>query len=103
MGLVVTSTSTILSRRETGFEQPGPPWCENTLTAATQFLQNAGAIAFVLLGVATAVGWARHRDRTLGFLPLAIVLLALVLLLGPLPMPSPPPPPPHLPLLIFIA
>jgi len=72
------------------------------LTAATQFLQNAGAIAFVLLGVATAVGWARHRDRTLGFLALAIVLLALVVLLGRVPKAYTPPLLPQLSLLIFI-
>lgn len=46
------------------------------------YLQNADAIAFVLLGIATAVGWARRRDHSLGYLALAIVLLSAVSLLG---------------------
>ena len=41
-------------------------------------LQDATAIAFVALGVVTAVTWLRRRDRSLGFLALAIVLLASV-------------------------
>src|SRR5437763_2443365 len=39
---------------------------------------DAVAIAFVVLGVATAIGWLRRRDRSLGFLALAIILLAAV-------------------------
>lgn len=58
---------------------------------ALLYLQNAGAIAFVLLGVATAVGWARRKDRSLGFLALAIVLLSLVSLLGRIPAAYSPP------------
>jgi signal transduction histidine kinase/CheY-like chemotaxis protein len=46
------------------------------------YLQNFGAISFFLLGVATVVAWLRHRDRSLLFLGLAIVLLSLVTLLG---------------------
>jgi signal transduction histidine kinase/CheY-like chemotaxis protein len=46
------------------------------------YLQNIGAIAFLMLGVATVVVWLRHRDRSLLFLGLAIVLLSLVSLLG---------------------
>jgi signal transduction histidine kinase/CheY-like chemotaxis protein len=46
------------------------------------YLQNLDAIAFFLLGVATVVVWLRHRDRSLLFLGLAIVLLSLVSLLG---------------------
>jgi signal transduction histidine kinase/CheY-like chemotaxis protein len=46
------------------------------------YLQNLGAIAFFLLGVATVMVWLRHRDRSLLFLGLAIVLLSLVSLLG---------------------
>jgi signal transduction histidine kinase/CheY-like chemotaxis protein len=49
------------------------------------YLQNLGALAFALLGVATAIGWHRRRDRALGFLALAIVLLALVTLLARIP------------------
>ena len=45
-------------------------------------LQNLGAVAFLLLGVATAASWARRRDASLGFLALAIVLLATVSILG---------------------
>jgi len=42
------------------------------------YLQDAVAIAFVVLGVFTAITWLRRRDRGLGFLALAIVLLAAV-------------------------
>jgi signal transduction histidine kinase/CheY-like chemotaxis protein len=42
------------------------------------YLQDAVAVAFVLLGIATAFGWLRRRDRSLGFLALAIILLAAV-------------------------
>ncbi len=49
------------------------------------FLQNLSALAFVLLGVATTAVWLRRRDRSLGFLALAIILLSLVSLLGRIP------------------
>ncbi|HLQ15617.1 MAG TPA: response regulator [Candidatus Eisenbacteria bacterium] len=49
------------------------------------FLQNLDALAFVLLGVATAVGWTRRRDRSLLWLALAIILLSFVSLLGRVP------------------
>src|SRR2546430_97949 len=39
---------------------------------------DAVAIAFVCLGVATAIGWLRRRVRSLGFRALAIILLAAV-------------------------
>jgi signal transduction histidine kinase/DNA-binding response OmpR family regulator len=48
-------------------------------------LQNVTTLAFVLLGVATGMSWARHRDRSQGFLALAIILLSLVSLLGRVP------------------
>jgi signal transduction histidine kinase/DNA-binding response OmpR family regulator len=73
-----------------------------TLTTAIQYLQDADAIAFVLLGIATALGWARHRDRSLGFLALAIVLLSLVVLLGRIPKAYSPPLLPQISLLVFI-
>jgi signal transduction histidine kinase/CheY-like chemotaxis protein len=46
------------------------------------YLQNLGAVAFFLLGVATVVVWLRHRDQSLVFLGLAIVLLSLVSIVG---------------------
>jgi len=46
------------------------------------FLQNAVAVAFVALGVVTAITWLRRRDRSMGFLALAIILLAVVSGLG---------------------
>jgi len=50
-----------------------------------QGLQAADALAFVLLGIATAVSWLRHRERSIGWVALAIVLLSLAILLGRLP------------------
>ena len=41
-------------------------------------LQNISAAAFVLLGVATGIGWVRKRNPSMGFLALAIILLSLV-------------------------
>jgi signal transduction histidine kinase/DNA-binding response OmpR family regulator len=52
---------------------------------ALPYFQNGVAFAFVLLGIVTAIGWARRRDRSLGFLALAIVLLSVVSLLGRIP------------------
>src|SRR4030088_1132884 len=49
-------------------------------------LENLDALAFLLLGVATAVGWARRRDPSLLWLAVAIVLLSLVSLLGRIPV-----------------
>jgi signal transduction histidine kinase/DNA-binding response OmpR family regulator len=48
------------------------------MTQLVAFLQDAVAVAFVVLGVVTAVTWLRRRDRSLGFLALAIILLAVV-------------------------
>jgi signal transduction histidine kinase/DNA-binding response OmpR family regulator len=48
------------------------------------------------------VGWARRRDRSLGFLALAIVLLSLVVLLGRIPEAYTPPLLPQISLLVFI-
>jgi signal transduction histidine kinase/DNA-binding response OmpR family regulator len=48
-------------------------------------LQNVTTAGFVVLGVAIAITWARHRDRSNGFLALAIVLLSVVSLLGRVP------------------
>src|SRR5258706_7163595 len=72
------------------------------MNGTLQFLQNADAIAFVLLGVATVLGWARRRDRSLGFLALAIVLLSLVTLLGRIPAPYRPPLLPQLSVLVLM-
>jgi signal transduction histidine kinase/CheY-like chemotaxis protein len=46
------------------------------------FMQNVDAIAFLALGVATATIWLRGRDRSTGYMALAIVLLSLVVALG---------------------
>src|SRR2546428_10441058 len=57
------------------------------------YLMDAVAIAFVLLGIVTAARWLRRRDPSLGFLALAIILLAAVVgegrLQAPLPFPVP--------------
>src|SRR3989442_3562714 len=42
------------------------------------YLMDAVAIAFVLVGIVTAARWLRRRDPSLGFLALAIILLAAV-------------------------
>src|ERR1700674_3785901 len=75
---------------------------EATLKEALPYLQNADAIAFVLLGVATAVSWAKRQNRSLGFLALAIVLLALVSLLGRVPAAYTAPLLPEVSLLVFM-
>jgi signal transduction histidine kinase/CheY-like chemotaxis protein len=46
------------------------------------YVQNIGAFAFLVLGVATALGWWKHRERSTGWLALAIVLLASVSIAG---------------------
>src|SRR5712664_2754049 len=55
------------------------------MKSVIDFMQNVDAVAFVVLGIAVGIGWARRRDRSLGFLALAIVLLSAVSLLGRLP------------------
>ena len=55
------------------------------MKSAIAVMANVDAVAFVLLGVAVGIGWARRRDRSLGFLALAIVLLSSVSLLGRIP------------------
>ena len=69
---------------------------------ALLYLQDADAIAFAVLGFGTAVGWARRRDRSLGFLALAIVLLSLVTLLGRIPAGYMPPLLPQISLILFM-
>ena len=53
------------------------------MTSALQqllpYLMDAVALAFVALGVATAMTWLRRRDRSMGWLALAIILLAAVI------------------------
>ena len=46
------------------------------------FLQDADAIAFVVLGVAVAINWFRRPARSTGFLALALILLAAVTGIG---------------------
>ncbi|HKW06212.1 MAG TPA: response regulator [Candidatus Dormibacteraeota bacterium] len=52
------------------------------MTDLLNFLEDAVAIGFVLLGLFTAIAWLRRRDRSLAYLALAIVLLAVVTGLG---------------------
>ncbi|TMC54422.1 MAG: response regulator [Chloroflexi bacterium] len=52
------------------------------MQALVSFLENTVAVAFVALGVVTAITWVRRRDRSMGFLALAIILLAVVSGLG---------------------
>src|SRR5438094_796611 len=52
------------------------------MSELSAFLQEAVAAAFVVLGVATAVHWWRHRDSSMGYLALAIILLGAVSGLG---------------------
>ena len=47
-----------------------------------KYLADAGSIAFLLLGVATAAGWLKRRDRSTGWLALAIVAFSLVSVVG---------------------
>ena len=49
------------------------------------YLQDLGALAFVLIGVAASIGWLRRRDGSLGYLALAIALLGFASLLGRVP------------------
>jgi signal transduction histidine kinase/CheY-like chemotaxis protein len=49
------------------------------------FMANLDALAFLVLGVVVGAAWLRNRDRSTGWLALAIVLLSLVSLLGRLP------------------
>ena len=81
------------------FPNPRP---QAGLKEVLPYLQNAGAIAFGLLGLVTAFGWARRRDRSLGFLALAIVMLSLVSLLGRIPAGYSPPLLPQISLLVFM-
>ncbi len=55
------------------------------MTSFIAFMQNVDALAFIVLGIAVGIGWARRRDRSLGNLALAIVLLSSVSLLGRIP------------------
>src|SRR3989442_9008599 len=52
------------------------------MSELVRYLQDAVAVAFVALGVLVAISWLRRRDRSMGFLALAIILLAAVSGLG---------------------
>ncbi|HEV2141287.1 MAG TPA: histidine kinase dimerization/phospho-acceptor domain-containing protein, partial [Candidatus Dormibacteraeota bacterium] len=52
------------------------------MTELLGYLQDTVAVAFVALGVVIALTWLRSRERSLGFLALAIILLALEAGLG---------------------
>jgi signal transduction histidine kinase len=45
-------------------------------------LENVSAAVFVLLGIATGIGWLRRKDASMGWLALAIILLSFVFLVG---------------------
>jgi signal transduction histidine kinase/CheY-like chemotaxis protein len=45
-------------------------------------LENVSAAVFVLLGIATGIGWIRRKDASMGWLALAIVLLSFVFLVS---------------------
>ncbi|TAN32429.1 response regulator [bacterium] len=68
--------STCSPARYPPFSASAPP--EVSMKDLLPYLQNISALAFLLLGVLTAVTWVRRRDPSVGFLALAIVLLALV-------------------------
>ena len=55
------------------------------MNGLVSFLQDAVAVAFVVLGAVTAITWLRRRDRSIAYLALAIVLLATVFSIGRLP------------------
>jgi signal transduction histidine kinase/DNA-binding response OmpR family regulator len=55
------------------------------VTQVLAVLADIATAAFVLLGAATTISWARHRERKQGFLALAIVLLSLVDVLAGVP------------------
>lgn len=52
------------------------------MSQTVMYIQDAGAAAFVLLGIITAISWLRRQDASRGWLALAIILLALVSGLG---------------------
>ena len=52
------------------------------MSDALPLLENLGALAFLLLGLVTAVAWIRHRGGSEGFLALAVILLSAVTLLS---------------------
>jgi signal transduction histidine kinase/CheY-like chemotaxis protein len=49
------------------------------------FMANLDALAFLVLGVVVGAAWLRNRDRSTGWLALAIVLLSAVTLVGRIP------------------
>jgi hypothetical protein len=52
------------------------------MTDLLGYLADISALAFLALALATATGWLRRRDSSLGWLALAIVLLSPVSLTG---------------------
>jgi signal transduction histidine kinase/CheY-like chemotaxis protein len=52
------------------------------VTQVVVYLQDAVSIGFLLLGVATAASWLKHRDPSLAYLALAIILLSFVAFLS---------------------
>jgi PAS domain S-box-containing protein len=56
-----------------------------TVAALVQLLQYAVAAGFIFLGLASLGAWARHHERSRGWLAMALGLLGLTSLLGLLP------------------
>jgi signal transduction histidine kinase/DNA-binding response OmpR family regulator len=72
------------------------------LKSTIDLLQNLDSLAFVLLGIATGVGWMRRPSRSLRWLAIAIVLISLVSVLGRIPDLLHVTPPAALGLLMFV-
>jgi signal transduction histidine kinase/DNA-binding response OmpR family regulator len=72
------------------------------LKTSVDLLQNLDSLAFVLLGIAAGVGWARRPSRSLRWLAIAIVLISVVSLLGRIPNLLHVTPPPAIGLLAFV-
>ena len=56
------------------------------MTDFANALLDVDAVAFVLLGVVVAVQWAIKRERSLGFLAIAIITLSVVFAVGRIPV-----------------
>src|SRR5256714_4519156 len=55
-----------------------------SMTGALQFVQAVVSLSFLALGVSTVIDWLRRRERSLGYLALALSTLGLTSVLGQL-------------------